>query len=332
MALAWASVNAQGGITLGGSSGTNSLLGGSRNPGNGGSSSTNFGGSSGINSFLGGSRNPVIGGSSSTNFGGSSGINSLLGGSRNPGNGGSSSTNFGGSSGINSLLGGSRNPVIGGSSGGNTVGSSGTNNFNPARNPTSRETTTEATVTEDSSVGSTDLQEPTDSTTVINNDDVESPQTAMPTTPEWEIKGGNPDERREEWGSTGDTEGDWSHVTSGDTSGDGMNLGDYGRPDNDGSDRYGRENLKSVGMMDPKNKEMELTYQMHEKEMKSKKKYMTAVEKSIADIEDKMMMQAFEFGFGFVLHNMDVIMKQIEPVVLRFNSMLERYGCFQLFN
>ena len=88
------------------------------------------------------------------------------------------------------------------------------------------------------------------------------------------------------------------------------------------------EDLTSIGMMDPKYREME----MHEKKMKSKKEDMAAVEKSIGDLEEKMMMQAFQFVFGFILHNMNVIMEQIEPAVLRFNSMLERYACFQIFN
>merc|ERR1712131_82250 len=67
---------------------------------------------------------------------------------------------------------------------------------------------------------------------------------------------------------------------------------------------------------------MKIKYEMHEQEMTSKKEDMSVIEESISILEEKMMMQAFEFGFGFILHNMDVIMNQIEPAVLRFNSML----------
>ena len=204
-----------------------------------------------------------------------------------------------------------------------------TGGVKPAKDPESRKTTTETTVTDDSTTTVTDsttvtddsitdkteLQEPTDRNTVMKNkgDNSKSPNPTQPTNPGWELKGKNPDAK--DWETTGDTNDDWKHVTNGDTSVDGM-------------DGYGREDLKSVGMMDPKYREME----MHEKKMKSKKEDMAAVEKSIGDLEEKMMMQAFEFGFGFILHNMNVIMEQIEPAVLRFNSMLKRYGCFQIFN
>ena len=213
-----------------------------------------------------------------------------------------------------------------------------TGGVNPARDPESRKTTTETTVTEDVTItdsttvtddsitDKTELQEPTDRTTVMKNkgDNLKSPNPTQPTNPGWEMKGKNPDAK--DWETTGDTNDDWKHVTNGDTSVDGMEG--LGRPNQHDYDGYGREDLKSIGMMDPKYREME----MHEKKMKSKKEDMAAVEKSIGDLEEKMMMQAFEFGFGFILHNMNVIMEQIEPAVLRFNSMLERYGCFQFFN
>ena len=229
---------------------------------------------------------------------------------------------------LNSVIGGSKNSGVsnkfdfGGLTGG----------VKPAKDPESRKTTTETTVTDDSTTTVTDsttvtddsitdkteLPEPTDRTTVMKNkgDNSKSPNPTQPTNPGWELKGKNPDAK--DWETTGDTNDDWKHVTNGDTSVDGM----------DGYDGYGREDLKSIGMMDPKYREME----MHEKKMKSKKEDMAAVEKSIGDLEEKMMMQAFEFGFGFILHNMNVIMEQIEPAVLRFNSMLKRYGCFQIFN
>ena len=235
-------------------------------------------------------------------------------------NGATNSNNGGPNSILNSLagsIGGSQNPKV-------------PNKFDldkltgvvkPAKDPESRTTTTETTVTEDATItdsttvtddsitDKTELQEPTDRTTDMKNegDNSKSPNPTQPTNPGWELKGKNPDAK--DWETTGDTNDDWKHVTNGDTSVDGMDL-------------------KSVGMMDPKYREME----MHEKKMKSKKEDMAAVEKSIGDLEEKMMMQAFEFGFGFILHNMNVIMEQIEPAVLRFNSMLKRYACFQIFN
>ena len=321
MILAWASVNAQDPrLNLGGSGGSGLKLPGSggtgiKLPGSGGSG-IKLPGSSGSGIKLPGSSGTGI------KLPGSSGSGIKLPGSSGTG------IKLPGSGGSGIKLpdsGGSGRPAVNGEV------LNGDDPFQPARTPASRTTTTDTTVIEDYTTDKTDFEEPIDTTTVLDNEGQNSPNPTQPTNPEWEMK--EKKSNFENWETIGDTNDDWEEVTSGDTTVDHMNDFDgLGRPNKHEYDGYGREDLKSVGMMDPKYKEMKEAYDMHEHVMKSKKEDMTAIEKSIGDLEEKMMMQAFEFGFGFVLHNMNVIMEQIEPAVLRFNSMLQRYECFQLFN
>ena len=324
MILAWASVIAQDPrLNLGGSGGSGLKL-----PGSGGSG-IKLPGSSGSGIKLPGS------GGSGIKLPGSGGSGLKLPGSggsglKLPGSGGTG-IKLPGSGGSGIQLpgsGGSDRPAVNGEV------LNGDDPFQPARTPASRETTTETPVIEDYTTDKTDFEEPIDTTTVLVNEgqNLKSPNPTQPTNPEWEMKENK--SNLENWETIGDTNEDWKEVTSGDTTMDDMKdfLEGLGRPNKHDYDGYEREDLKSVGMMDPKYKEMKKTYDMHEHVMQSKKKDMTAIEKSIGDLEEKMMMQAFEFGFGFVLHNMNLIMEQIEPAVLRFNSMLQRYGFFQLFN